>query len=469
MYYNDYIKLFTKIQRINGGIMAEKGNFDFLYNPIKEKMQELVSHITYTTFIEKLVPVDVDGRFIVLETPTESYAQYITDTLADKMREAIIKADVGLTDFRLRVEGSENFSYNSPEESDSSPPANLDPKYTFDSFVVGKNNEFVHAAALSVADDPAGTYNPLFIYGGTGLGKTHLIQAIAHKIIKEKPELKVIYVTCEQFVNEIIDTMFTGRGPDARGKGNRLRQYYRNADVLIIDDIQFIENKKAVQEEFFHTFNELVSKGRQIVISSDHPPKELTALEERLRTRFSGGLLFDILPPNFETKIAILKRKAFEKKCFVPDDVLTFLAQDSGDDVRTLEGRLTKVIFASKLHEEAITVALARSALNEAVSEPGKEEITPESVVTAITGYYRISKQDLTGKSKKKEIVIPRQICCYLMCELLSLPLISIGKVLGGRDHTTILYSRDKVDEMCRVNDKIAKDVDDIKNIILKK
>ncbi len=218
-----------------------------------------------------------------------------------------------------------------------------------------------------------------------------------------------------------------------------------------------------------HTFNELVSKGKQIVISSDHPPKELTALEERLRTRFSGGLLFDILPPNFETKIAILKRKSFEKKCLVPDDVLTFLAQDSGDDVRTLEGRLTKVIFASKLHEEPITIALARSALSEAVSEPGKEEITPENVLTAVAGYYRISKQDILGKSKKKELVIPRQICCYLMCELLSLPLISIGKVLGGRDHTTILYSRDKVDEMCRVNDKIAKDVDDIKNIILKK
>lgn len=448
--------------------MAEKGNFDFLYNPIKQKMQELVSHINYTTYIEKLVPVDIDGRFIVLETPTESFAKYITGTLAEKMREAIIKADVGLTDFRLRVEGSAGFAYNAPEEESYSPPANLDPKFTFDSFVVG-NNTFVHAAALSVANDPAGTYNPLFIYGGTGLGKTHLIQAIANKIVKDKPELKVIYVTCEQFVNEIIDTMFTGRGPDARDKGNKLRYYYRNADVLIIDDIQFIENKKAVQEEFFHTFNELVSKRKQIVISSDHPPKELTALEERLRTRFSGGLLFDIQPPSFETKIAILKRKAFEKKCLVPDDVLSFLAQDSGDDVRTLEGRLTKVIFASKLHEEPITVTLAKSALNEAVSEPGKEEITPESVISAITGYYRISKHDLVGKSKKKEIVIPRQICCYLMCELLSLPLISIGKVLGGRDHTTILYSRDKVDEMCRVNDKIAKDVDDIKNIILKK
>lgn len=443
---------------------------DFIYNPIKVKMRELVSLINYTTYIEKLEPVEIDGRFIVLQTPNETFAKYITGTLADKMREAIIKADVGLTDFRLKVEGGEGYAYNAPEEADSyAPPANLDPKFTFDSFVVGKNNEFVHAAALSVANDPAGTYNPLFIYGGTGLGKTHLIQAIANKVVNEKPNLKVIYVTCEQFVNEIIDTMFTSRGPDARDRGNKLRQYYRNADVLIIDDIQFIENKKAVQEEFFHTFNELVSKGKQIVISSDHPPKELTALEERLRTRFSGGLLFDILPPNFETKIAILKRKSFEKKCLVPDDVLTFLAQDSGDDVRTLEGRLTKVIFASKLHEEPITIALARSALSEAVSEPGKEEITPENVLTAVAGYYRISKQDILGKSKKKELVIPRQICCYLMCELLSLPLISIGKVLGGRDHTTILYSRDKVDEMCRVNDKIAKDVDDIKNIILKK
>ncbi len=447
--------------------MAEKGNFDFLYNPIKEKMQELVSHINYTTYIEKLVPVDVDGRYIVLETPTESFAKYITGTLAEKMREAIIKADVGLTDFRLKVEGGDGYAYNAPDEQ-ASVPSNLDPKFTFDNFVVGKNNEMVYAASLSVANDPAGTYNPLFIYGGTGLGKTHLIQAIGNKVVAEKPALKVIYVTCDTFVNDIIDSML-GRGPDARSKGNRLRQYYRNADVLIIDDIQFIENKKAVQEEFFHIFNELVSKGKQIVISSDQHPKELTELEERLRTRFSGGLLFDILPPNLETKIAILKCKAFEKKCHVPDDVLSFLAQDSGDDVRTLEGRLTKVIFASKLHEVPITVSLARNALSEAVSEPGKEEITPESVIAAVTSYYHLSKNDLAGKSKKKEIVIPRQVCCYLMCELLSLPLISIGKVLGGRDHTTILYSRDKVDEMCRVNDKLAKDVDDIKNIILKK
>ena len=449
--------------------MAEKGNFDFLYTPIKEKMREIISHTNFITFIDNLVPVDIDGRIIVLETPTESFAKHITNTLAEKMREAILKADVGISDFRLKVEGSDDFAYNAPEEEEFTPPTNLNPNYTFDSFVVGKNNEFVYAAAYAVAKSPAGDLNPLFIYGGTGLGKTHLIQAIAHKVLKDNPDIKVIYVTCEQFVNEIIDNMFTGRGPDARDKSNKLRHHYRSADLLIIDDIQFIENKKAVQEEFFHTFNELVSKGKQIVISSDHSPKELTALEDRLRTRFSGGGLFDIQPPQLETKIAILKRKAFEKKCHVPDDVLQVLAQDSGDDVRTLEGRLTKVIFASKLHEEPISVTLAKSALNEAVSEGGKEEITPRSIIDAVTGYYKLGKNDIAGKSKKKEIVIPRQVCCYLMCELLSLPLIAIGKELGGRDHTTILYSRDKVEDMCRVNDKMAKDVDDIKNIILKK
>ena len=449
--------------------MAEKGNFDFLYTTIKEKMREIISHTNFITFIDNLVPVDIDGRIIVLETPTESFAKHITNTLAEKMREAILKADVGISDFRLKVEGSDDFAYNAPEEEEFTPPTNLNPNYTFDSFVVGKNNEFVYAAAYAVAKSPAGDLNPLFIYGGTGLGKTHLIQAIAHKVLKDNPDIKVIYVTCEQFVNEIIDNMFTGRGPDARDKSNKLRHHYRSADLLIIDDIQFIENKKAVQEEFFHTFNELVSKGKQIVISSDHSPKELTALEDRLRTRFSGGGLFDIQPPQLETKIAILKRKAFEKKCHVPDDVLQFLAQDSGDDVRTLEGRLTKVIFASKLHEEPISVTLAKSALNEAVSEGGKEEITPRSIIDAVTGYYKLGKNDIAGKSKKKEIVIPRQVCCYLMCELLSLPLIAIGKELGGRDHTTILYSRDKVEDMCRVNDKMAKDVDDIKNIILKK
>ncbi len=445
--------------------MADTSNLDFIYNPIKEKMRETISHIPFLTYIDKLVPVAIDGRYIVLETVSENFAQSIMNTLADKIRDAVINANVGVSDFRLVVKG--NNDYFPVQEEEHYVPANLNKRFTFDSFVAG-NNQFVVEAAKDVANDPAGIYNPLFIYGGTGLGKTHLIQAIANKIIADRPQYKVIYATCEQFVNEIIDTMFTAKGPDARERGNRLRQHYRSADVLIIDDIQFIANKKAVQEEFFHTFNELVSRGKQIVITSDQPPKELTALEERLRTRFSGGLVFDILPPNFETKIAILKQKAFEKKCIVPDDVLAFLAQDSGDDVRTLEGRLTKVVFASKLHELPITVTLARNALHEAVSEQS-EEITPASIISAVTGFYKITKGELVGKSKKKELVLPRQVCCYLMCELLSLPLMSIGKELGDRNHTTILYSRNKVEEMMGVSDKLAKDIDDIKNIILKK
>ncbi len=449
--------------------MADTSNLDFIYKPIKEKMRETISHITFITYIDKLVPVEIDGRYIVLETLTENFAQFITKNLADKMREAIINANMGVSDFRLIVKGSSEYAYdNAEEETADSRPTNLNKRFTFENFVAG-NNLFAFKAAKNVADDPAGVYNPLFIYGGTGLGKTHLIQAIANQIIIEKPNLKVVYATCEQFVNEIIDTMFASKGPDARERGNKLRQHYRSADVLIIDDIQFIANKKAVQEEFFHTFNELVSRGKQIVITSDVPPKELTALEERLRTRFSGGLVLDVIPPNFETKIAILKKKAFEKRCVVPDEVLAFLAQDSGDDVRTLEGRLTKVVFASKLHEEPITIALAKSALDEAVSPDGAEEITPANIINAVTGFYNVTKSELVGKCKKKELVLPRQVCCYLMCELLSLPLMSIGKELGDRNHTTILYSRDKIEGMIAVNDKLARDVDDIMNIILKK
>ncbi len=449
--------------------MADTSNLDFIYGPIKEKFKETISHINFLTYIDKLIPVEIDGRYIVLETLTENFAQYITKNLSDKMRDAIINANVGVSDFRLIVKGAAGYAYDSsPEVAAACVPSNLNKKFTFDSFVAG-NNLFAFKAAKDVADDPAGTYNPLFIYGGTGLGKTHLVQAIANQTTEQRPALKVIYATCEQFVNEIIDTMFTAKGPDGRERGNKLRQHYRTADILIIDDIQFIAGKKAVQEEFFHTFNELVSRGKQIVITSDQPPMELTALEERLRTRFSGGLVVDMLPPNFETKIAILKKKAFEKKCVVPDDVLSFLAQDSGDDVRTLEGRLTKVVFASKLHEAPITISLARSALNEAVSEGGSEEITPAGIISAVTSFYNVTKEELVGKCKKKELVLPRQICCYLMCELISLPLMSIGKELGDRNHTTILYSRDKIESMVAVNDKLAKDIDDIKNIILKK
>ena len=244
--------------------------------------------------------------------------------------------------------------------------------------------------------------------------------------------------------------------------------HYRNVDVLMIDDVQFLKDKMRVQEEFFHTFNELSAQNKQIVLTSDRPPKEIATLEDRLRTRFEGGMIADVQPPDTETKIAILKRKALEKKCPMPEDVLEFLASNSGHDVRTLEGRLNKVLFASKLHEQPISLALAKLALNESVSETEeKEEITPKTIIDAVCSYYKQKKDDLLGKGKKADLVQARHVCAYLMCDMLTLPLDAIGKLLG-RDHTTIMYSRDKMQKLIKLNDKIAKEVDDVRNIILK-
>ena len=444
-----------------------------LWQKMLDELEISVSALGFDTLVETTFPVSILNGKLILCTKTEVSRNLVQKRFYSQIKEAMQMVFPMLDDVEIITEDQKDL-YSTEDDEQISPSQEIEieesvfiKKYTFDNFVVGKSNEFVAAAAKAVSEAPGKKFNPLFIYGGVGLGKTHILHAIGNFINTNQPKLKTLYVSCEKFTNELIEAIRDTKNPSDAKKA--FRQKYRSCDVLMIDDIQFIANKKAVQEEFFHTFNELVSKGKQIVISSDQPPKELTALEERLRTRFSGGLVFDILPPNFETKIAILKRKAFEKRCIVPDEVLTFLAQDSGDDVRTLEGRLTKVIFASKLHEAPITVALASEALNEAVSEDGKEEITADSVINAVCSYYRVNRDDLVGKCKKKELVQPRQICCYLMCELLSLPLMSIGKALGNRNHTTILYSRNKVDEMKQVNDRISKDIDDIKNIVLKK
>lgn len=247
----------------------------------------------------------------------------------------------------------------------------------------------------------------------------------------------------------------------------KFRNRYRNVDVLLIDDVQFLAKKQAVQEELFHTFNALQAENKQVVLTSDVPPKEIATLEERLRTRFEGGLIADIQPPDAETKIAILKQKAFERKAIIPPDVLEFLARDSGTDVRTLEGRLTKVVFASKLHEQPVTMELAMTALREAVSEE-HETVTADKIIGSICSFYKISRENLLGKSKKKELVQPRQICAYLMCEIMNIPLVSIGEALGGRDHTTVIHSREKITNLIKVNDRIAKEVEDIRNMILK-
>mgnify|MGYP001629770161 FL=1 len=450
--------------------MAEKSQILFLWKQIRDKAEGVIPPVSFNTFIKDLEPVDVVNRRIILKAPTDLAANTIMKKHAVPLREAIAKSDLGISDFRLVVDGSDTYTEEEDEGlGDDFKPVPVNKNFTFDSFVVGSSNKFVYAAAKSVAEHPGESFNPLFIYGESGLGKTHLVQAIANYIAQKSPEKRVLYTTCENFLNEFIDSMISGK-ISSRDKGARFRLHYRNVDILMIDDIQFLAKKPGVQEEFFHTFNELSSQNKQIVLTSDRPPKEIATLEERLRTRFEGGLIADIQPPDLETKIAILKRKALERKCPMPDDVLEFLANDSGHDVRTLEGRLTKVLFASKLHEEPISLELAKLALSESVSESGtsSEEITPDVIISSVCGYYKYKREDILGKGKKADLVKARQICAYLMCEMLSLPLISIGNVMGGRDHTTIMYSRDKIEELIRLNEKIAKEVDDIKNIVLK-
>lgn len=448
--------------------MTEKAQLDFIWKQIKERAQDLIVYYSFITFIDPLIPVDIINRRIILKAGSELAAGTIMKSHYDKLKEAITSVNVGLNDFKIIVDGSDEFTMEDATQlpEDTFEPTPIDAKFTFDSFVVGPSNKFVFAAAKAVAENPGISFNPLFIYGGTGLGKTHLMQAIANDIKLKKPSLKVLYTTCEKFLNEFIDNMVLSKN-GARERDARFRAHYRNVDVLIIDDIQFLAKKLAVQEAFFHTFNELFSQQKQIVISSDCPPKEIAALEERLRTRFEGGLIVDVQPPDIETKIAILKRKALDKKCVIAEDVLEFLAKDSGNDVRTLEGRLTKVLFASKLHEEPISVELAKLALYESVAEE-KEDVTTDTVIDSTCSYFNISKNDILGKNKRAEIVKARQICTYLMCEMLTIPLTNIGKTMGGRDHATVIYSRNKVAELIKVNDSIAKAVNDIKSMILK-
>ena len=350
--------------------MSENNQYEILWKKIREILQASMSTVTYNTYISKLVPVDIDGTKIVLKTDTEFFANYIGKSLTEKIKEAFKKADTGITDFELVVEGNDEVYFTSVEEEDGEDcsPATLDPRFTFESFVAGKSNEFVFAAAKSVAQSPGANFNPLYIYGTSGLGKTHLLQSIANYINLHKPRLRVLYTTCEKFINEFIDSLYLKKGNN-RDMQARFRNRYRGVDVLLIDDVQFLAKTKVVQEELFHTFNALKAENKQIVLTSDVPPKEISTLEERLRTRFEGGLIADIQPPDIETKIAILKQKAYERKAVIPADVLEFLARDSGTDVRTLEGRLTKVIFASKLHEKPVSLELAATALNEAVSE----------------------------------------------------------------------------------------------------
>lgn len=446
-------------------------NYELIWERALKHLKVSVSTIAYSTYIEQLKPVDLIGSKLILSTKSELFASEVARRLVDKIREALKLVGTGVTDIKLYVEGStEDYLARkgvAPVQSDiDSTPIN--PKYTFDTFVVGSSNRYLYAAAKAVAENPADSYNPLFIYGGAGLGKTHIMHAIANYIKQNNPLKTVLYATCEKFTSDLITTIRQGKAYSQEGMN--FRNKYRNVDVLIIDDVQFLAKKQSTQEEFFHTFNELYSQNKQIVLSADCHPKEIELLSDRLKTRFEGGLMAQVLPPDIETKIAILQKKAELRKYILSLDVALYLAEISDNDVRSLEGMLNKVIFASMLHEEPITLELAKEALNESAPSDGEKEVlTTDSIIDAVCNFYKIQRFDLLGKKKTKEVVEPRQICAYLMTELLSIPLVTIGQALGGRDHTTVIHARDKISELIKENTRVNTEIKDLKNMILKK
>jgi chromosomal replication initiator protein len=337
--------------------------------------------------------------------------------------------------------------------------SNLNEKYTFDTFVVGNNNRFAQSAALAVAETPGEGYNPLYIYGGPGLGKTHLMQAIGNFILQNNPDKKVLYVTSEEFLNEVIESIRSTNNTTSMGK---FRDKYRKVDVLMIDDIQFIIGKESTQEEFFHTFNALHSAGKQIVLTSDRPPKEMETLEARIRSRFEWGLMADIGYPDYETRMAILRKKVEEEHINLDDEILNYIATNIKTNIREIEGALNKLIAYSNIEHTDITLEIAEQELANIIAPEKPREITPQLIVEVVAEYYGITVDQMISKNKSKNITEPRQIAMYLCRELTNNPLESIGKLLGGRDHSTIIHGANKVADEYKRNDEYKKQIDSI-------
>ena len=336
--------------------------------------------------------------------------------------------------------------------------ANLISKYRFDTFVVGGNNKFAHSASLAVAESPGEVYNPLYLYGGAGLGKTHLMHSVGHFILDQDPDMKVLYVTSEQFTNEVIESIRSGNA----SRMNRLREKYRTVDVLLIDDVQFIIGKESTQEEFFHTFNVLHSAGKQIILSSDKPPKEMETLDERFRSRFEWGLIADIQPPDYETRMAILKQNAENDNKKIREEVFQYIATNIKSNIRELEGAYNKVIAFSRLNKVEITLDNIEEALKDIISPNTRRKVTPEYIIEVVAEHFGISPEDIVSRRRNSELVQPRQICMYLCRHMTEESLQSIGKALGKKDHTTVIHGIDKITAEAASSDEMKNRLDNI-------
>lgn len=449
---------------------------DRMLNTIREKWSDIlyylkneydISDVSFKTWLLPLEVTAVEDGTIVIMVPEESIGlSYIKKKYYLPLKVSVSEVtgqDLDI-EFILPDQVKEYFTPipDNQGSQDVFEKAGLNPKYTFSNFIVGDNNNLAHAASLAVAESPAEIYNPLYIYGGVGLGKTHLMQAIAHFILSADPEKKVLYVTSENFTNEIIDAIRNG-SPQAN---SRFREKYRNADVLLIDDIQFISGKESTQEEFFHTFNDLYEHKKQIIISSDKPPKEIKGLEERLISRFLWGLPIDLQSPNYETRVAILKKKIeLEGAPPIPDEVIFYIAANVSSNIRELEGSLTKIIAYSKLTSSDITLEFAEGVLKDLFTD-SQREITPDNIIKIVAEHFGISVSDLSSKKKSSDVVYPRQLAMYLCRTLTEAALSLIGKKLGNRDHSTVLHGYEKIQSEIDIDERTKNDVEILKKKI---
>ena len=442
------------------------------WNSVLSDMENIVTAVSYDLYINTLEVLGEDDGRLILVASTAQNKNQIHKFLEDKLLSCVKKYFENVEEL-LILEPNEKEQYMTnkektekeieKEEPFSREKSRLNEKYTFENFVVGKSNQFVYAAAQSVAENPGKKYNPLFIYGGVGLGKTHLLHAIGNYIRKNNPELKALYVTSEQFTNDYIQALKA----DRKENSNKLfRDKYREVDVLMIDDIQFIATRTSTQEEFFHTFNDLYQLDKQIVISSDRHPRNMETLEERLRSRFEGGLIHNIQKPEFETRLAILEKKAEQEGANVDSEVLEYLAEKIDTNIRELEGSFNKVIsLASLMGKKRATMEEAKEALKD-YQEEQISSITTEKIIDQVCKYYKVRKEDLVGKKRNKEIVDPRQVCIYIITKLLDIPLMSIGEAIGGRDYTTVIHARDKVTANIKKDKSLDADINHIISMI---
>ena len=443
-----------------------------LWNKVLNKLEMLVTVVSFDLWIKTIELIDFrEHKTLVLVASSTFAKNQLIKNHKTQLQESIEAVFGENVKFEILDMNEKEKYLKENKQTDEAEIAqktesfsSFNEKYTFDNFVVGKSNQFVYAASRSVAENPGEKFNPLFIYGGVGLGKTHILNAIGNFVKQNSPDKKILYVTSEKFTNDYIDSL---RASKEKEKANVLfREKYRNVDILMIDDIQFISNKTSTQEEFFHTFNELYQKNKQIIISSDRPPREIATLEDRLRSRFASGLIQDIQAPDFETKIAILKKKVEQERYNIDEEVLSFIAEKVNTNIREMEGLLSKVYFyATLIGKKTATLEEAREVFKDE-QDIQKEQTSPNQIISVVCSYFGITEEDITGKKKSKDIVEPRMIAIYLINEILDLPLTSIGKLFGGRDHTTIIHARDKIGEQLKTNNKTRTVMNEIKNQI---